>query len=188
MFLIVETGKNVTLLRKALGLSQEQAALKSDISPACWRKIENGCGNATVNTLWCAARTLQVPPFTLGILSGTDGEILSMLRKPPGRFCAQPEKRPQLGKNVVLLRKARGLSQKELACRAHVSAAYLRELEHGCANPTMELLGRIAESLEVSMLVLGALTLPDSAVLDAVHRVRAAAKLEKVSPEDLLVL
>ncbi|MCI8870235.1 MAG: helix-turn-helix transcriptional regulator [Lawsonibacter sp.] len=105
-----------------------------------------------------------------------------------GAVLRTAEKRPQLGKNVVLLRKARGLSQKELACRAHVSAAYLRELEHGCANPTMELLGRIAESLEVSMLVLGALTLPDSAVLDAVHRVRAAAKLEKVSPEDLLVL
>lgn len=42
MLYLVETEKNVILLRNARGLSQGQAALEAGISPGRWQQLEKG--------------------------------------------------------------------------------------------------------------------------------------------------
>ncbi len=169
---LVEVGKNIARLRKAKGLSQEEAAFAADRSFSCWQQIEHGYQNTTADTLRCVARVLGVAPLVLGVLSWSDAEILAAVRQapqmPPAPF----------GKNIALFRKGKGLSQKELAKRAHISAARLRDLEHGCANVTVAFLERVAAGLGVSALALGALGLSEDQVLEMVHQAREMAEMQ----------
>lgn len=54
-----------------------------------------------------------------------------------------------LGTNVRKLRKAKGLSQEELALDAGMKRSYLSDLERGVRNPSVRALGRLAEALAV---------------------------------------
>ena len=56
-----------------------------------------------------------------------------------------------IGRNVSRLRRARGLSQEELAHAAELRQAYLSQLEAGKRNPTIRTLIRIAEALGVPL-------------------------------------
>lgn len=53
------------------------------------------------------------------------------------------------GKNVRALRKAAALSQEELAFRAGMKRTYLSDLERGMRNPSVRVLGRLANALGV---------------------------------------
>lgn len=55
----------------------------------------------------------------------------------------------QLGKNVRKIRIAAGLSQEEIAFRAGLKRSYLSDLERGTRNPTVRVLGRVADALGV---------------------------------------
>lgn len=55
-----------------------------------------------------------------------------------------------LGANIRRARKARGWTQKELAERVESDASYIYRIETGKANPSIAVLARIAEALEVS--------------------------------------
>ena len=44
----------------------------------------------------------------------------------------------EIGKNVLILRGGRGLSQEELADRAGISVSRLRDIEHGYANASID--------------------------------------------------
>lgn len=52
-----------------------------------------------------------------------------------------------IGRKIVLLRKRKNLTQEQLALNAEMSVSYLRAIEHGEANPTLEALSRIADAL-----------------------------------------
>lgn len=170
MIFSVEIGKNIVLLRRAQKISQIQAALDAGMSNSRWQQIERGCQNATVDTLHRMARAVGVAPLVLGVLGWSDEEIRRELWTP---LPAPPGTEPfQLGNNIVLYRRALGLSQKELAERANVSAARLRDLEQGCANVTVAFLEEIAKVLGLSLLALGALGLSEAQVLDMVHQAR----------------
>ena len=54
-----------------------------------------------------------------------------------------------------------------------MSVARLRDIEHGCANVSLALLGRIAKGLEISLPALGSLGLSDEQVLSLVYQARA---------------
>lgn len=54
-----------------------------------------------------------------------------------------------LGANVRKLRKSKGMSQEELALEAGMKRSYLSDLERGTRNPSVRVLGRLAEALEV---------------------------------------
>lgn len=54
-----------------------------------------------------------------------------------------------VGLNIRKIRKQAGLSQEQLALSADVDMRYLGGIERGEYNPTIELLGRIAEALDV---------------------------------------
>lgn len=51
--------------------------------------------------------------------------------------------------NVVKLRAERGLSQEELAHRANINRSYLSDLETGKTYAGLEIMGKIADVLEV---------------------------------------
>jgi len=52
-----------------------------------------------------------------------------------------------LALNVRKLRKAKGLSQEELALDADMKRTYLSDLERGTRNPSVRALGRLAAAL-----------------------------------------
>ena len=57
----------------------------------------------------------------------------------------------EIGKTIVLWRKRRGLTQEQLALDCGISVSYLRRIEHGTANPTINELGIIAFVLKIEM-------------------------------------
>lgn len=171
-----DTGRDVQAVRLAQGYSQEQAALESGLSVTWWQQIEKGSANITLDTLRRVACTLGVEPQVLGVLRLSDEEIRTILRRAPQ---VEPGTgRLQIGENIILLRKIRKLTQRQLAQLARVSPARLRDIEHGCANATIVLLERIAGAQEVPLLALSALTTPEEDILTAVRAARAIAGRE----------
>jgi len=57
----------------------------------------------------------------------------------------------EIGDTIVFLRKQRGYTQERLALECEISVSYLRRIEHGDANPTINELWRIARKLEVEL-------------------------------------
>lgn len=54
-----------------------------------------------------------------------------------------------VGENVRRLRLARGLTQEQLAFEAQIDLTYLGGIERGRRNPSLEVMARIAQSLQV---------------------------------------
>ena len=59
--------------------------------------------------------------------------------------------RQQVGRNLKGLRKERGWSQEELAFESGLHRTYISGIERGARNPTVLVLWRIAETLNVTM-------------------------------------
>lgn len=59
--------------------------------------------------------------------------------------------RSVLARNVRKLRLARGFSQEDLAAEASTRQALVSEIEASGANPTLDLLARLAEALQVDL-------------------------------------
>ena len=55
----------------------------------------------------------------------------------------------EIGKSIVSARALQNLSQEQLALECGMSVSYLRRIEHGTANPTINELSRIAAVLGV---------------------------------------
>jgi transcriptional regulator with XRE-family HTH domain len=59
--------------------------------------------------------------------------------------------RQQLGQRLKHLRRVRGYTQERLAERIDISPKYLSSIERGVENPTLDLLGRLAQGLQVEL-------------------------------------
>ncbi|WP_456781861.1 helix-turn-helix domain-containing protein [Bradyrhizobium sp. USDA 3315] len=59
--------------------------------------------------------------------------------------------RALVARNVRRIRVERGISQERLAYEAGIDRSYLGCLERQSKNPTIEILGRIAETLDVQL-------------------------------------
>ena len=57
-----------------------------------------------------------------------------------------------IGKTIVDIRTRRGFSQEYLALECDMSLSYLRRIDHGTANPTINMLLRIAKVLDVDLI------------------------------------
>lgn len=79
MLYSAEIGRNIVLLRKARGITQEQLALQSDVSISRLREIEHGVANMSLDFLESLAKTLNVAPPVLMVYSLSDMELLNML-------------------------------------------------------------------------------------------------------------
>jgi transcriptional regulator with XRE-family HTH domain len=67
----------------------------------------------------------------------------------------------KFGKNVRYWRKRRGLSQEEFADLAQLHPTYVSGIESGYRNPTVKVIGRIADALQVKPADLFAVRLND---------------------------
>jgi transcriptional regulator with XRE-family HTH domain len=56
-----------------------------------------------------------------------------------------------LARNIRRLRNERGWSQQDLAFEAKVRQAFVSSLEHAKANPSLELLDRVAAAFDLSV-------------------------------------
>lgn len=82
----------------------------------------------------------------------------------------------EIGHNIVRMRKARKISQEQLALQSNISVSRLREIEHGVANPTSDTLESIAKTLEVALPVLFIYSMEDSEVLNMLHTAQDSQK------------
>ncbi len=57
----------------------------------------------------------------------------------------------EIGQSIVALRKSRDISQEQLALECDMAVSYLRSIEHGEANPSIRVLARIANVLDVEL-------------------------------------
>lgn len=57
----------------------------------------------------------------------------------------------KLGLAIIKLRKEKGLSQEKFALEADVDRRYMSDLENGKRNPSLEIIEKIANRLEVSI-------------------------------------
>ena len=58
----------------------------------------------------------------------------------------------EIGRTIVDIRTQRGFSQEYLALECEMSLSYLRRIEHGTANPTINTLLRIAKVLDMDII------------------------------------
>jgi transcriptional regulator with XRE-family HTH domain len=61
------------------------------------------------------------------------------------------DERKRLGRRLQRLRRLRGLTQEQLAERIDINPKYLSSVERGEENPTLDLLLRLAEGLQVEL-------------------------------------
>ena len=78
----------------------------------------------------------------------------------------------EIGKAIVSTRKSRGISQEKLALKANVSVSYLRDIEHDCANPTIDKLESIAAALDLSLPALMIFSLTKEQIGDVLEELR----------------
>jgi len=57
----------------------------------------------------------------------------------------------EIGKRIVINRKIKNMTQEKLALECEISPSYLRLIEHGIANPTINELLKIAQVLSVNL-------------------------------------
>lgn len=57
----------------------------------------------------------------------------------------------EIAQTIVRIRKQKGFTQEKLALECCISVSYLRRIEHGTANPTINELWRIAEELDLEI-------------------------------------
>lgn len=94
----------------------------------------------------------------------------------------------RLAANVAQLREARGLTQHQIAKLAEVPRATWANLESGAANPTLAVLHRAANALQVSIEEL--ISTPRSAVkhypaASVVTKMRGAVTIRKLLPDPI---
>ncbi len=176
---LVEIGKNIVLLRNEQGLTQEEVAFQSNLSVSRLQTIEYGCQNATVDTLIRIASVLGIDSRVFGVFSRTDHAILSEIRQLP-QFPKRKGGALQICDNIVLLRKAENLTQKQLACLSSMSVVRLRVIERGCANTTTNKLLCIAEAFNLSLMRLNYLTMSEDELMEIIRKARDRAGIRQV--------
>lgn len=101
--------------------------------------------------------------MSLSLRQDVDSAVLAAPRAPTGELAATPadheaDLAPVVGINLRRLRTKRGLSLARLAERSGVSRAMLSQIELGRSAPTINLLWKVARTLDVTFAALIART------------------------------
>lgn len=70
----------------------------------------------------------------------------------------------EIGRNIVRLRKAQGLTQEQVAFRSNISVSRLQDIEYGCQNTTIDTLICLARALQVDSRILGIFSMTDKEI------------------------
>lgn len=81
-----------------------------------------------------------------------------------------------VARNVRRVRVARGMSSEALAAEAGVDRVYLGRIERGIANPTVDVLERLASTLEIEVAELFAVPPPGTERPTVLHGGRRPAQ------------
>ena len=173
MLKIQEYGGNIAIMQERQGKTQAELAEAANRSIHCIQSVEAGRSNVTIDTLVYITGALHTDWRILWLLCWRDEEIVAFVRRMP-RLPGDPENVFGFCQNIVLLRRAKGLTQKRLACMAGMSAAWLRDIEHGCANVTVRKLECIANALGMSLLELSVMSIPEELLLEMLRHTRSA--------------
>jgi transcriptional regulator with XRE-family HTH domain len=92
----------------------------------------------------------------------------------------------QIGRNLSRARGALGLTQKELAAEANISAQYVSKLEGEDGDPSLEVLLALSKALGVSINYL--LTGRETAKFDATGAIRAERDITAAAKRHLIGL
>ena len=172
-----DIGRNEVFLRQYQCLTQEEVAFRSNLSVNCLQSIEHGRSNATADTLIHLAKTLGIHAPVFGIFAWADEMIVSEICQPP-HLPFKSGNSLQVCENIMLLRKARGMTQKQLAQSAGISSTYLRYIEQGCANMTVRKIQRIADAFDLSLMKLTFLATPEDLLMQMVREAREKAGIQ----------
>lgn len=100
----------------------------------------------------------------------------------------EPELASRLGRNIRQLREARGLTQEQVAQLAAVPRSTWASLESGAANPTLAVLNRVAQALQVSLEELVAAPRAEAKLYAGgtlPREVRAGVEIRKLLPDPI---
>lgn len=175
MTILKETGGNIVLLRTALGMTQEEAAFRSNLSVSRYQDIERGCANTTADSLIRIAQTFQVDPRLLGIFTRENSELIFQIRNSVPDLLAGEL---PVYDAIVFLRRQKRLTQAQLARRSNISLARLRDIEHGCANVTVQTLARLANGLDISLPGLILVTMTEREIWENLSYIRNIAGIQ----------
>jgi transcriptional regulator with XRE-family HTH domain len=97
--------------------------------------------------------------------------------------------RRTVGEWVHEFRQRRGWSLQTLATRAHISKAYLLKLEKGAANPTEDVIKRLAAALDLrAAVLLGEVADPTTPQVELSPSLREFVAVEKPEPDLLAAM
>ena len=57
----------------------------------------------------------------------------------------------EIAETIITTRKRKSFTQEKLALECEISVSYLRLIEHGAANPTINELSKIAKTLNIKL-------------------------------------
>ena len=75
----------------------------------------------------------------------------------------------EIGRNIVRLRKAQGLTQEQVAFRSNISVSRLQDIEYGCQNTTIDTLICLARAFQVDSRILGIFSMTDKEILSEIR-------------------
>ena len=78
----------------------------------------------------------------------------------------------EIGKNIVRFRTIMGMTQEALAFHSGVSISRLRDIEHGVANPSIDILESISLAFGIPLPILFIFSLDEKEILDMVRKAR----------------
>lgn len=88
-----------------------------------------------------------------------------------------------VGNRIKELRTQRGISQEQLALRSEITTTYLGLLERNLKNPTVKVIGKIYDSLDISLSEFFENTVPDTTddilSLEILSQIRNCSNEEK---------
>src|SRR5699024_4674093 len=110
----------------------------------------------------CRYTMSRLHPDTRHLTPGTTKRVLGMSARPYPKGTMKETSAPQnidaqlesLSERIRALRARRGMTRKDLSRHSDISERYLAQLESGKANPSVALLWRIANAMDINFLEL----------------------------------
>ncbi|MND94797.1 Antitoxin PezA [compost metagenome] len=170
-------GEQIKVLRTDKKLSQSELALLIQTDARSVSRWERGVHSPSIEVLYRLCEALDVPLHK--VLPVLHSPHLEALREERTAYSEEAETKLAvlIGKNIKAFRRAKKLTQTELGNLIEVDAPALSRWERGVHSPSIEVLYRLSDQLNVPLLLL----------LPAIHT-PAKARLRSLKADLALVI